>query len=53
MAPFYRWASIASRLDLLRGDMFSIKFPEIPGTHFRANKRTRKCLESDNDCSWS
>ena len=36
MAPFYGWGSTASRLEPLRGGslLFTIKFPEIPGTHF-------------------
>ena len=34
MAPFYGWGSTASRLEPLRGGslLFTIKFPEIPGT---------------------
>ena len=36
MAPFYGWGSTASRLQPLQGGSlpFTIKFPEIPGTHF-------------------
>ena len=36
MAPFYGWGSTASRLKPLRGGslLFTIQFPEIPGTHF-------------------
>ena len=36
MAPFYGWSSPASRLEALRGGslIFTIKFPEISGTHF-------------------
>ena len=36
MAPFYGWGSTASRLQPLRGGslLFTIQFPEIPGTHF-------------------
>ena len=36
MAPFYRWGSIASKLEPLQGGglLFITKFPEIPGTHF-------------------
>ena len=36
MAPFYGWGSTASRLEPLRGGslLFTIKFPEISGTHF-------------------
>ena len=36
MAPFYGWVSTASRLEPLRRGslLFTIKFPEIPGTHF-------------------
>ena len=36
MAPFYGWGSTASRLQSLRGGslLFTIQFPEIPGTHF-------------------
>ena len=36
MTPFYGWGSTASRLEPLQGGslLFTIKFPEIPGTHF-------------------
>ena len=36
MAPFCGWGSTASRLQPLRGGslLFTIQFPEIPGTHF-------------------
>ena len=36
MAPFYGWGSTDSRLQPLRGGslLFTIQFPEIPGTHF-------------------
>ena len=36
MAPFYGWGSTPSRLQPLRGGslLFTIQFPEIPGTHF-------------------
>ena len=36
MAPFYGWHSTASRLQPLREGslLFTIQFPEIPGTHF-------------------
>ena len=36
MAPFYGWGSTASRRQLLRGGslLFTIQFPESPGTHF-------------------
>ena len=36
MAPFYGWGLTASRLQPLRGGsvLFTIQFPEIPGTHF-------------------
>ena len=36
MAPFYGRGSTASRLEPLRGGslLFTIQFPEIPGTHF-------------------
>ena len=36
MAPFYGWSSTASRLQPLRGGslIFTIQFPEIPGTRF-------------------
>ena len=35
MAPFYGWGSTASRLQPFRGGslLFTIQFPEIPGTH--------------------
>ena len=36
MAPFYGWGSTATRLEPLRGGslLFTIKFPDIPDTHF-------------------
>ena len=36
MATFYGWGSTASRPEPLRGGslLFTIKFPEIPGTYF-------------------
>ena len=36
MTPFYGWGSTASRLQPLQGGslLFTIQFPEIPGTHF-------------------
>ena len=36
MALFYGWGSTTSRLESLRGSslLFTIQFPEIPGTHF-------------------
>ena len=36
MAPFHGWGSTASRLQPLRGGslLFTIQFPEIPGTPF-------------------
>ena len=36
MALLYGWGSTASRLEPLRGGslVFTIKSPEIPGTHF-------------------
>ena len=36
MAYFYVWGSTASKLEALRGgsSLFTIKFPEIPGTNF-------------------
>ena len=36
MAPFYGWSSAASRQEPLRGGslLFTMRFPEIPGTHF-------------------
>ena len=36
MAPLYGWGSTASRLQPLRGGslLFTIQFPEVPGTHF-------------------
>ena len=36
MDPFYRWGSTASRLEPLQGGglLFTIRFPEIPGSHF-------------------
>ena len=37
------WGSTASRLEPLRGGslLFTIKFPEIPGTHFVDLRRTK------------
>ena len=36
MAPFYGWGSTALKLQALRGGslLFTVQFPEIPGTHF-------------------
>ena len=36
MAPFYGWGSTVSGLQPLRGGslLFTIQFPESPGTHF-------------------
>ena len=36
MAPFYGWGSTNSSLQPLRGGslLFTIKLPEIPGSHF-------------------
>ena len=36
MAPFYEWGSTTSSLQPLQGGslLFTIEFPEIPGTHF-------------------
>ena len=36
VAPFYGWVSTASRLKPLPGGslLFTIQFPEVPGTHF-------------------
>ena len=36
MVPFHGWGSTASKLKQLRGGslLFTIKFPEILGTHF-------------------
>ena len=36
MAPFYGWGSTASRLEPHQGGslLFTIKLPDIPGTHF-------------------
>ena len=44
MALFYGWGSTASRLQPLRGGslLFTIQFPEIPGTHF-INLGRMKC----------
>ena len=38
MAPFYGCGSTASRLEPLQGGslLFTTKFPEIPGTHFKS-----------------
>ena len=47
VAPFYGWGSTASRLHLLRGDslLFTIKFPEIPGTHFIHLGKMKGCVD--------
>ena len=36
MSPFYRWGSIASKLESLQGDslLFTNELPEIPGAYF-------------------
>ena len=51
MAPFYGWGATASRLQPLWGGslLFTIKFPEIPGTHFLSNseEQTTQILKSD------
>ena len=43
MAPFYGWGSTAARLQPLQGGslLFTIQFPEIPGTHFIDLKRMK------------
>ena len=43
MAPFYGSSSTASRLQPLQGGslLFTIQFPEIPGTHFINLRRTK------------
>ena len=43
MAPFYGWGSTVSRLDPLPGGslLFTIKFPEIPGTQFINLRRVK------------
>ena len=47
MAPFYGWGSTASRLEPLRGGslLFTIKFPEIPGTQKKPNTPPNKPLQ--------
>ena len=46
MAPFYGWGSNASRLQPLRGGSlhFTIRFPEIPGTHFIELERMKSLV---------
>ena len=43
MVSFYGWGSTASRLEPLRGGslLFTIKFPDILGTHFTNLRRMR------------
>ena len=47
MAPFYGWGLTASRLHSLRGGslLFTIQFPEIPGTHFIDLRRMKGCVD--------
>ena len=47
MTPFYGWSSTASRLEPLRGGslLFTIKFPEILGTHFIDLGRIKDLVE--------
>ena len=47
MAPLYRWGSTASRLEPLRGGslLFTIKFPDIPGTHFIDLRRMKGLVD--------
>ena len=47
MAPFYGWGSTVSRLQPLRGGslLFTIKFPEIPGTHFIDHGRMKGWID--------
>ena len=51
MALFYRWGSIALTLEPLWGGslLFTIKFPEIAGTHFLSTSegQTTQILKSD------
>ena len=43
MAPFNGWDSTALKLESIRGDslLFTIQFPEIPGTHFADHGRMK------------
>ena len=43
---FYRWGSTTSKLEPLRGGslLFTIKFPEIPGTHFIDLDKMKGCV---------
>ena len=43
MTPFYEWGPTALRLEPLPGGslLFTIKFPEIPGTHFISLRRVK------------
>ena len=51
MALFHGWGSTASRLEPLSGGslLFTIKFPEIAGTHFLSTSegQTTQILKSD------
>ena len=43
MNPFYRWGSLASRIEPLRecSLIFTTKYPEIPGTYFISLRRMK------------
>ena len=51
MALFHGWGSTASRLEPLWGGslLFTIKFPEIAGTHFLSNSQRRTTQISKSD----
>ena len=53
MAPFYGWGSTASRLVPLWGGslLFTLKFPDIPGTHF-INLGRMKCWVDLGAIQW-
>ena len=51
MASFYGLGSTASRLQPLRGGslLFTVQFPEIPGTHFIDLETTKPTKPSKSD----
>ena len=54
MAPFYGWGLTALRLQPLRESclLFTIDFPEIPGTHFIDLVRTHPVVLNMGPLAW-
>ena len=54
MAPFYGCGSTASRLEPLRGGslLFITKYPEIPGTHGRAESTLEPVVLNTGPLDW-